>query len=244
MYILGVIILLIPNSLFAENTTQTTTNGSLYEKALLDQQKKDAGNQVIIKLLQSFPSAYKISVLNQQIKDNGDNTANITFQVNLEFDCSVTPDEKRPMEYGQYYHHVSKMPGIDLNELWSSGLDITSNYPYSPPSFKKRVNLKCKEPMGCKEIMDFVCQETQSKPLFLYMTAGQQHSVKKQLSFSTCKGPFKEVAFDTGLDKRLTFTIKNIPLPELKDISTVQAKVLYLDRSAFPKNDRDFIGSN
>jgi len=238
IYILGVIILLIPNSLFAENTTQTTTNGSLYEKALIDQQNKEEANKVIIKFLQALPSAYKISVLNLRAQKNSDDTANITFQVNMEFDCTVTPDEKKGTYSGRSYYHVSRIPGIDFNELWSAGFDIVSDYPYS--SSKTRLNLICEGENKCIEMMDSVCQETKSKPLFLYMTAGQQHFIKRQISFSNCQGGINgKFAFRTTLDERLT--IKNIPLPELKEISTVQAKVLYLEKSAFPKNDRDFI---
>lgn len=240
--VLAIIIFLISSTLFAENNTQTSPGGSLYDKAIFDQQKKDEENKVIIKFLQALPSAYKISILNLQTQNNGDGTANITFQVNLELDCTVTPNEKKERSYGQYYHHVTRIPGIDLNELWLAGLDITSSYPYSPPSFKDSLQLQCEQDK-CKKLMDFVCKETKAKPLFLYMTAGQQHNAKMQLNYPyNCeRGSF---AFATSIDSRRRFTIKNVPLPELKEISTVQAKVIYLDRRAFPKNDRDFIGSN
>lgn len=200
-------------------TTLLLSGEGLYTAVLLDRQKKDENREIVTRFLQALPSAYKITVSKPKVADNGNGTANLKFNVNVEL----------PYSNKLFTQWVSKIDGFSLTELWSIGLWVSPTYCWPNSCF----GLMCYEEK-CVDTIKFTIRELETKPLILYITLGQQ-VIRVKLSDwgkDTKRQHLDEdysyeCKFNTYYSKEFSM---DIPLSEIKEISQLEAKVSYFEK--------------
>ncbi len=189
--------------------TLVLSGKNLYSAALLDRQRKEQANAIVRKFLQALPAAYKLSLSTPEVEDNGNGTATVTVNVNYQL----------PLVTDNYMSTtVSGISGLDMNEFRSTGLEVRKGSGYYRG---KGITISC-EGKKCEGAFSLLLRELTAKPLVLSVILGR-YRMKRQIS--DCTDQDTRPFLRTQVTEKFT---RKIPLSELKSLSGLKAKVVYL----------------
>jgi len=181
---------------------------ALHAAALLDRRSKDNAKEKVKTFMKEIASAYKLTASTPAINNNGDGTANVSFEVEV----LIPIDSHTAYKPSPRSGYVKSITGVNLADLVSTGL----NTQYTSGG---KLYISCEKGEKCRETEKFIATGIAS--LVLSVSLG---TFEKKENLSDDHYRFKSAIFRYHFKKK--YNIK-MPLAEVKSLSSLKLEVLY-----------------